>query len=174
MLLIVGSIVTLVKAFGGKYQDSIKKYCMQSVNYDETMRRVEQFYNTSPLVNGFRVSSDYVLVSSDIKTLFWEGKDLLWAYTDATTHYTYFIKTGTSYAVTLRSRDGEARTFQMKSEELAQEVLQYIHAQLPFVIIGYSKELESLYCNNREEMIAESENIRREWCMNAEENPLEQ
>ncbi len=173
LCVLIGMIVIVVNMSRGKYQKMITDYCKKAGNNEQAMYKVEQFYNTTQPIHGFRISKEYVMTSNGANTVFFEGKELLWAYMDVTNHYTYFIKTGTTYAIQLRMRGGKSYVISVKNEQMAQEVLKQIHDKLPFVFVGYSDEVNGFYNKNRAEMIQESEKMRAEMMVDLPENGVE-
>ncbi len=173
LVMVVIMIVVSITMARGAYQKSITNYCKKEPNYEQALQRIERFYYATQPIHGFRISREYVMAQSGATTVFMPGKELLWAYMDITNHYTYFIKTGTTYAVQLRMRDGRSQVISMKSEQMTQDVLQQIHEKLPFVFVGYSDEVNAYYNKNRTEMIQESEKIRTEMMIDFSEQDVE-
>lgn len=145
----------IVKNARGGYYKMITEYCKKAPNYDQAMAELERFYQATAPVHGFRIARDFIMAPNGASTILLESKELLWAYKITTTHRTNGIKTGTSYSVMLKLRNG--RNFNLGlGEQQVEDVLAMIGQRLPFVFIGYDKELERAYNNSqrRQELIA--------------------
>ena len=85
-------------------------------------------------------------------------QDLVWAYKqkNTTTHKLYGIipvgKT-VAHSVVLTMRDKKQLSTNVKKEAEADEVLQYLIAQVPYALYGYTEELAGAYKQNFEAMI---------------------
>lgn len=148
------AIWKIVKNARGGYYKMITEYCKKAPNYDQAMAELERFYQATAPVHGFRVARDFIMAPNGVKTILLESKELLWAYKITTTHRTNGIKTGTSYSVMLKLRNG--RNFNLGlGEQQVEDVLAIIGQRLPFVFIGYDKELERTYNHSkrRQELI---------------------
>ncbi|MCR5004552.1 MAG: hypothetical protein K6A77_01475 [Clostridiales bacterium] len=86
-------------------------------------------------------------------------QDLVWVYKqkNTTTHKLYGVipvgKT-VAHAVVLTTRDKKQMSTTVKKEAEADEVLQYLIAQVPYALYGYTEELAGVYKQNFETMIA--------------------
>ena len=112
------------------------------------LEKLQLFYeNTSP-VCGVRMGSDYVLFQSGPASVLLRPWELAWAYQSTTQHRTNGIPSGKTYATILRTMDGKQYTLSMNKNQV-QELLDAMHTTLPGTVLGYTKELESLYKNDR-------------------------
>lgn len=79
---------------------------------------------------------------------------IMWAYQNTVTHRTNGVKTGTTYNVMLFDEiTPKGHTFAVANESVAQEMLGYLNATLPWVVIGYSDELKKLYNKDRTQFL---------------------
>ncbi len=141
-------IVPLIKAITGGYQKELKKKVASMGEESTMLEKLQLFYgNTSP-VCGVRMGSDYVLFQSGPASILLRPWELAWAYQSTTQHRTNGIPSGKTYAAILRTMDGKQYTLSMNKKQV-QELLDAIHATLPGTVLGYTKELESLYKNDR-------------------------
>ncbi|MBD5105885.1 MAG: hypothetical protein HDT41_02720 [Lachnospiraceae bacterium] len=149
------AIWKIVKNARGGYYKMITEYCKKAPNYDQAMAELERFYQATAPVHGFRVARDFIMAPNGVKTILLESKELLWAYPVTTTHRTNGIKTGTSYSVMLKLRDGRNYNIGLGKQQV-EDVIAMIGQRLPFVFIGYDKELEKAYnySKRRQELIA--------------------
>lgn len=70
---------------------------------------------------------------------------LIWAYQTTTTHRTNGIKTGTTYAVMLRTYDKKGFQVIVSKEADAQAALEYINEHIPGAVVGYNDDLSKMY-----------------------------
>jgi len=157
---IVVMIVIIIKMLSGSYLKMLTGYCKKTMDYAFTLHKIEQFYRSTKPIENIWISEKYVMFLKGSEIIFFEAKDLLWAYMDVDHQYTYLIKTGTFHSICFCTRDGKRYRVRMTNEGAVQETLGVINIILPFVFIDYSKELDHLYRKNRTELIMESEKIR--------------
>ena len=162
LCIMIAIFYTLVKMIKGNYEKMIIQYCKKSGDYERTLHNIEHFYYSVLPVNEFRISQEYIMVPENHNTLFVESKELLWAYMNRTEHRTYFIKTGETYAIQLYMRDGTGHTISVHTMQDAEEILGVIHTRLPYVFVGYSDEIRSVFYSDRLAMIQESDRIMAE------------
>lgn len=155
--LVIIAVCIILKNVSGANQKMIVKYCKKSGNYDATMAKLDKFYYSVSPVQGVRISPEFFMSPFGNSTLLLESKEILWAYQVTTTHRTNGIKTGTSYSLMLKLRSGKYYQVAFDGEQAVLQVLQYIENTIPFVIIGYTDELQKVYSKNRQEMIAEAD-----------------
>ncbi len=137
----------LIRALSGSSQKMLKQYCGAHVGADE---KIEQFYRTTKPVNGLRVNHNYLLGSTaDGNAIFLTPDDLVWAYTHVTRTRMYGVITvGKTYVVALRTRNRKQYMHGVKNEGQAKAVLEKIHETWPWVLIGYSGEMDEAYRKN--------------------------
>ena len=78
--------------------------------------------------------------------------DVVWAYKKVIRHYHSFIPTGKTYSALLFSRSGESFEVSMKEKKI-DELLQGVAARVPWVIAGFSNEIQAMWKNNRAALI---------------------
>ncbi len=138
------AIWKIVKNSKGGYYSMVTDYCKKAHNYDQAMAELERFYQATAPVYGFRISRDFFMAPCGVKTIFFESRELLWTYLVTTTHRTNGIKTGTTYSIKLNLRDGKSYDISLTKAQV-EELLQVIARRLPYVFVGYDKELEKAY-----------------------------
>ena len=80
---------------------------------------------------------------------------MVWAYQSTTTHRTNGIKTGTTYALMVFAEGYKnALLVSVPDEQTAQDILQKIKERFPWVMLGYSKELEKMYKKEHEKFLS--------------------
>ena len=90
--------------------------------------------------------------------------EIAWAYIKKTEHRRGGVKTGDTYEACLNLRTGKPLIFRAKEEQL-KEILSAVCERVPWVVAGYSEELEQLWKTQREEFVAQVDR-RREVVMN--------
>lgn len=79
---------------------------------------------------------------------------IMWAYQNTVTHRTNGVKTGTTYNVMVFDEiTPKGHTFPVANETVAQDMLNYYNATLPWVVVGYSDELKKLYNKDRTQFL---------------------
>lgn len=147
---LIWGLFILIKALTGGYQKKLKKYCAQN----GMEARIEQFYQTTEPVSNARVNSEYVLTASTGGTGIAKAQDVLWAYMHVLSRKKLFVITvSKSYDVRLGCRNGSMIIHDVKNEAAAKALLEDIQKKLPWVILGYTEQIENLFKKNRQEMI---------------------
>src|SRR5262249_10084492 len=73
---------------------------------------------------------------------------ITWAFKKVTRHSVNFVPTGKTYAVIIKTQDGESCEVQMPGKK-ADEFLVTLASRAPWAVVGYSKELDQLWEKNR-------------------------
>ncbi|MDE7367795.1 MAG: hypothetical protein K2N24_10610 [Lachnospiraceae bacterium] len=123
-------------------------------NKDEVEADILAGFDKKNVVIGRR----YVLWNSGMRWNLYPVHDVIWAYqyTHTTEHRLYgVIKTGTTvtYSVHFYLRNGKMKAVSTKSEQEAQEILEFFVRTQPHVIVGYSDELRALCQNNFNQLV---------------------
>lgn len=149
------AIWKILKNARGGYYKMVTDYCKKAPNYDHAMAELDRFYHATAPVYGFRIARDFFMAPNGVKTILFESRELLWAYLVTTTHRTNGIKTGTTYSIKLNLRDGKRYDITLTKAQV-EDLLQVIAQRLPYVFIGYDKELDKAYkqSSGRQELIA--------------------
>ena len=79
--------------------------------------------------------------------------DLVWIYETVTRHSTNGVPTGTTYTLNVFDRYGRTLTFTM-SKGIGAEVIDFVVQAAPHVLTGFSDRIQSMWNNNRQELIA--------------------
>lgn len=80
-------------------------------------------------------------------------KDLVWAYPKVVRHYHTFIPTGKTYSVIIRDRSGQSMEVSTK-KDVSSALLVTLQQRAPWMVIGYSADLEKSWRSDRSKMIA--------------------
>ena len=78
---------------------------------------------------------------------------IVWAHIKTTTHRTNGIKTGTTYEVIVYTYNKKFISIGVKKENVGQEILEYMNQTMPWVVVGYSDDLNRLFFSNYPEFL---------------------
>lgn len=137
----------LVYALCGGYQSRVRAYIKSAPDPALMLEQLEQAYGQADRsLNCLCIAGPWTLVQNGPSTYLYETLDILWVY-----QYTETTRRGVSssstYYLTICDRDERLR-FCMSINEVRQS-LQAFAAYAPFVVRGYSRQLSSLYENDR-------------------------
>ena len=71
-------------------------------------------------------------------------EDIVWVYKKVTKHYINMIPTGKTIAALIRNRQGQSLEIQGNDSDI-DLILERIFNQVPWILLGFSKELENLW-----------------------------
>jgi len=94
------------------------------------------------------------LLSIDLVPL----EQIVWVYKHTTKHYYGFIPTGNSYSLAVNTTLGTVHLFDLRTEKQVDELIDYFERNLPWIICGYSTEMDNLWSKNRSSLITEVNN----------------
>lgn len=146
-------VFILYQAFTGKNLVDIEEYCKTQGNREWALKRLEEFYNAAPPVNGLRINNEFFMHIVKNNVSFAETKEVLWVYLNVTKHTYNFIPTGNTYAILVMLADGTSITMNQKNKKTAAATMEYIGNSLPYIIFGYDEQISQVYGGNRQEMI---------------------
>lgn len=140
-------IARLVYALCGGYQSRVRAYIKSAPDPALMLEQLEQAYGQADRsLNCLCIAGPWTLVQNGPSTYLYETLDILWVY-----QYTETTRRGgiasNTYYLTICDRDERLR-FCMSINEVRQS-LQAFAAYAPFVVRGYSRQLSSLYENDR-------------------------
>lgn len=140
-------IARLVYALCGGYQSRVHAYVKSAPDPALMLEQLERAYGQADRsLNCLCIAGPWTLVQNGPSTYLYETLDILWVY-----QYTETVRRGVSssstYYLTICDRDERLR-FCMSINEVRQS-LQAFAAYAPFVVRGYSRQLSSLYENDR-------------------------
>lgn len=153
--LIMWGVLRIVKGSKGGYLKALR-HDIELSGYPETY--VESDFNTATFyakkgqIRIGRLFTYYDVNSTQPRAI--PNKKIMWAYQSTTTHRTNGIKTGTTYSVVIFA-DGYKTAFNIgvANESAAQEILQRLNVSCPWVIVGYSDDLNALFHKNRTQFL---------------------
>lgn len=109
-------------------------------------------------------TTNWVLQSLAYKTNVMRVRDVLWAYPKVTKHYHNGIPTGKTYSAIIRDAQGQSVEVSGKKDTVPQ-LLQSLQQRMPWILIGYSKELEALWQKEKPRFFALAEQRRAKLSM---------
>ena len=145
LIFILLAVLFLVLALTGSYQKSIKKYIAASSSPDMAAEKVERFLQNTTETNGLRYNTEFICGQNGATTVFGEVSKLAWVYLHTVTHKRYFITVGKSYSLMLCFTDGTRYEVTMKNEATAQQHMSRLSEMFPYVVFGYSAELDRMF-----------------------------
>lgn len=164
VLMLLIDLIIVLRCLLGWNQKSINTYIKEHQGSVVMKERINAFFATSEVVPGFWMNEQYFCGLINSKVIFCDTKDIVWAYENQIEHRTYGIKTGTEFFLMVGMKDGKIHQINVGKQMQTQQVLQVMQAKYPWIVIGYSDELEKLFRKNFSEFldIAYNENMQTE------------
>jgi hypothetical protein len=78
--------------------------------------------------------------------------DVVWAYKKETKHRTNGVPTGTTYSSMIYDKNGKLLDLGLKKDQ-TEQLLQNIRKAVPWVVLGYDKQLANMWSKNRAAML---------------------
>lgn len=144
VLLIIG-IWRLIYVLRGGSLKTFKKE-MEEIGISE--HEADYEYESAKLFNksnDFRIGKRITFFMPGSKAHMLSNDKIVWAYQKTTTHRTNGIRTGMTYDIVFKTYEKKNFEVNVPKESVGQEVLQYINETMPWVVIGYDKEIENMY-----------------------------
>lgn len=151
--LVWGAIVFFILLLCGSGLKAIKK---ELADAGITESEAELEYGDAKVFaknNDVRIGRRLLFYMSGSKAHIIPKDKIVWAYMKTTTHRTNGIKTGTTYEVAVYTYGKKSVLISVNKEKVALEILQYIGDTMPWVVVGYSDDLNRLFCGNYSEFL---------------------
>ena len=151
--LVLGAIVFFILLLCGSGLKAIKK---ELADAGITESEAELEYGDAKVFaknNDVRIGRRLLFYMSGSKAHIIPKDKIVWAYMKTTTHRTNGIKTGTTYEVAVYTYGKKSVLISVNKEKVALEILQYIGDTMPWVVVGYSDDLNRLFCGNYSEFL---------------------
>lgn len=133
---------------------SLIEYCDNSANPAQKRAELEQFYISTPMVEGIRVSDQYIIIERNKRlTMFLRTSTVLWIYQHVTRHYSGIIPVGKSYSIMFGLTDGKRYPCSTVGKKATLAMIEHIRIVVPYLIYGYSKEIESDFLYNQQNLV---------------------
>ena len=156
----------IVRGVKRKNLGGLKYYCEQQGDLEYGLFKMEQFYEEGIQEQGLRFNDEFFLMIKGTKAYFAQTKHILWIYPHTTRYRVLFIPiiipVGKTYSLSVRKIDGTEIRVPVKNKRAMERMLEYISSSVPYVILGYNKDIERVYVRNRGEMIRMVEQRRQE------------
>ncbi len=95
-----------------------------------------------------RIDSEMRSEGGGEKTNVMATRDVVWAYPKVTKHYHSGIPTGKTYSAIIRDSKGQSVEISGKKDSVP-KMLESLQRRMPWVLIGFSKELEALWLREK-------------------------
>jgi hypothetical protein len=95
-----------------------------------------------------RITSNWLIQAAAYKTDVMASRDIIWAYPKVTKHYHSGIPTGTTHSAILRDSKGQSVEVSGKKESVP-KLLESVQRRMPWVLLGFNKELEALWLKEK-------------------------
>ena len=151
--LVLGSIIFFILLLCGSGLKSIKK---ELAEIGVTEGEAEAEYQDAKVFvkkNDLRIGRRLLFYMSGSKAHIIPKDKIVWAYMKTTTHRTNGIKTGKTYEIAIYTYGKKSVLVDVPKEKVALEILQYMGDTMPWVVVGYSDDLNRLYFSNYPEFL---------------------
>ncbi len=155
LVLIILGIVRIWRAASGA---SLKKFRAILAEQGCTEMTAESDYNAARSYTkkgDLRIGRLFLYYMSGYKPMAIPNSKILWAYQTTTTHRTNGIKTGTTYSIMVYE-DGRKGSIVLPvpNESTAHAMLDQINTTLPWVVVGYTDQLQKLFSKDRAQFLS--------------------
>jgi hypothetical protein len=91
-----------------------------------------------------QITTNWLIHAAAYKTNVMATQDVVWAYPKVTKHYHNGIPTGTTYSAIIRDSNGQSLEISGKKDSVP-KLLESLQRRMPWVLVGFSKELDALW-----------------------------
>jgi hypothetical protein len=95
-----------------------------------------------------QITTNWLIHAAAYKTNVMATKDVVWAYPKVTKHYHSGIPTGKTYSAILRDSQGQTVEVSGKKDSVP-KLLESVQRRMPWVLMGYDKQLEALWLKEK-------------------------
>jgi hypothetical protein len=95
-----------------------------------------------------QITTNWLIHAAAYKTNVMATRDVVWAYPKVTKHYHNGIPTGKTYSAIIRDSKGQSVEISGKKDSVP-KMLESLQRRMPWVLIGFSKELEALWLREK-------------------------
>ncbi len=95
-----------------------------------------------------QITTNWLIHAAPYKTNVMATRDVVWAYPKVTKHYHNGIPTGKTYSAIIRDSKGQSLEISGKKDSVP-KLLESLQRRMPWVVIGFSKELEALWLKEK-------------------------
>jgi hypothetical protein len=131
---------------------------------EQVIQQIEAAILINPVeeIAGVRLSGPWLFKPSAFGLTCFYVPDLVWVYRKVTTHSVNFIPVGQSSEVLLYDRYGFATTTQARKKKI-ELLMMNITQQSPWIVAGFSKDLEKLWKSRKGDFVAAVDERRKEF-----------
>jgi hypothetical protein len=113
---------------------------------------------------GLRITTNWLINAAPYKTDAMAAEDIIWAYPKVTKHYHSGIPTGKTYSAIVRDSKGQSMEVSGKKDSVP-KLLELLKGRMPWLLVGYTKELEALWQKQKPQFFQLMERRRTELLM---------
>lgn len=95
-----------------------------------------------------QITTNWLIHAAAYKTNVMATRDVVWAYPKVTKHYHSGIPTGKTYSAIIRDSKGQSVEISGKKDSVP-KMMESLQRRMPWVMIGFSKELEALWLREK-------------------------
>lgn len=151
ILLIILAVIRIIYALSGGY---LKKFQRELDTLGCSVERADMEFHTAPLiVDSLRIGRIFTFYFSGNRPHIILNDKIVWAHQFTTTHRTNGIKTGTTYEVVMYTIEKKALHASVSSQSSAHMVLDHMANTMPWVVLGYTKDIDKLYKHDFENFL---------------------
>jgi hypothetical protein len=99
-----------------------------------------------------QITTNWLIHAATYKTNVMATRDVVWAYPKVTKHYHNGIPTGKTYSAIIRDAQGQSVEISGKKDSVP-KLLESLQRRMPWVLIGFSKELEALWTKEKSKFV---------------------
>ena len=99
-----------------------------------------------------QITSNWLIHAAAYKTNVMATRDVVWAYPKVTKHYHNGIPTGKTYSAIIRDSKGQSVEISGKKDSVP-KLLESLQRRMPWLLVGFSKELEALWLKEKPKFV---------------------
>jgi hypothetical protein len=100
--------------------------------------------NGGEKLRSMQITTNWLIHAAPYKTSVMATRDVVWTYPKVTKHYHNGIPTGTTYSAIIRDSKGQSLEISGKKDAVP-KILESLQRRMPWVLVGFSKELDALW-----------------------------
>lgn len=154
---LITAIVCILTIYGGWGQRMITRYIKESGSPLYTKEKIERFFREDEIGNNLWLNKDYLAGFYNTLTVFAPTSEIVWIYEmhQSFSHGASLVSAAVSLAL---ARNAVGLTVYMEngkkydiivSQDVAERALEWLRMDCPWILIGYSEEVEQVYQKER-------------------------
>jgi len=131
---------------------------------EQLIQEIETTILTNPeeKIAGVKVVGPWLFKSTVFGLTCFHVKDIVWVYQKVTSHSVNLIPTGKSFAALLLDRHGYSAEI-LAGKDKVEALMAHICQQSPWIVAGFSKDLEKMWKSKKAEFIAAVDERRKDF-----------